>query len=244
MNEVVLDILGQQSLEIFTQICFCYSMGEDGESKDEILETLRKGLERLTEGFPWVAGQVVNEKREMGDATCVFKIKTLERIPRLIVKDVSDQGSIPSMEELRRASFPMRMLDESFVAPRSTVPGIFSESSDVPVFILQATFIKNGLLLTFLGQHQVMDGTGQAHVISLLSKACRGEQFTREELETGNIDREGIIPLLTEEENTNLGDLHQRLAHQIILNPSSSSNPEPPQCTWTCFNFLLLHSIN
>ena len=82
-----------------------------------------------------------------------------------------------------------------------------------------------------------MDGTGQAHVISLLSKACRGEQFTREELETGNIDREGIIPLLTEEENTNLGDLHQRLAHQIILNPSSSSNPEPPQCTWTCFNF-------
>ena len=56
MNEVVLDILGQQSLEIFTQICFCYSMGEDGESKDEILETLRKGLERLTEGFPWVAG--------------------------------------------------------------------------------------------------------------------------------------------------------------------------------------------
>lgn len=237
MNEVVLDILGQQSLEIFTQICFCYSMGEDGQSKDEILETLRKGLKRLTEGFPWVAGQVVNEKREVGDDTGVFKIKALERIPRLIVKDVSDQGSIPSLEELRKASFPMRMLDESFVAPRSTIPGIFSESSDVPVFILQATFIKNGLILTFLGQHQVMDGTGQAHVISLLSKACRGEQFTREELETGNMDREDIIPLLTEEENTHLGDLHQELAHQIILDPSSSSNPEPPQCTWTCFNF-------
>lgn len=237
MNDVVLDILGQQSLNIFTQICFCYSMGEDGKSKDEILETLSKGLERLTEGFPWVAGQVVNERGEVEDDTGVFKIKGLERIPRLIVKDVSEQGSIPSMEELRKASFPIRMLDESFVAPRSTIPGIFSESSDVPVFILQATFIKNGLILTFLGQHQVMDGTGQAHVISLLSKACCGERFTKEELETGNMGREDIIPLLTGEEKSNLGDLHQKLAHQIIPNPSPSSNQEPPECAWACFNF-------
>lgn len=54
MNDVVLDILGQQSLNVFTQICFCYSMCEDGKSKDEILETLSEGLERLTEGFPWL----------------------------------------------------------------------------------------------------------------------------------------------------------------------------------------------
>lgn len=236
MNETILDILGQQPLNIFTQICFCYSMSEDGKSKKEIIETLRNGLEILTKEFPWVAGQVVNENKKENEDTGIFKITALEEIPRFVVRDMGNEGSVPSMEELRNASFPIRMLDETLIAPRSTLPGIFSESSDIPVFILQATFIRNGLILTFLGQHQVMDGTGQAQVISMFSKACRGENFTKEELETGNMDRKDIIPLLTKEEETNLGDLHQKLAHQIISNPSSP-NTEPRQCVWKSFNF-------
>lgn len=158
---------------------------------------MRKGLEKLTEEFPWVAGQVVNENRKENGDTGIFKIIALEEIPWLVVKDLSNEGSIPSMEELRNASFPIRMLDKNLIPPRSTLPGIFSEASDITVFILQATFIRNGLILTFLGQHQVMDGIGQAQIISLFCKACRGENFTEEELQTGNMDRKDIIPLLT-----------------------------------------------
>ncbi|KAI0975462.1 hypothetical protein F4678DRAFT_420342 [Xylaria arbuscula] len=41
-----------------------------------------------------------------------------------------------------------------------------------------------------------MDGTGQAQVIALFSKACRDESFTAEELRIGNLAAENVVRLL------------------------------------------------
>ncbi len=88
----------------------------------------------------------------------------------------------------------MNTLDESIVAPRKTIPG--PSESTAEVFQLQATIIKGELVLSFLGQHQAMDGTGQAQVIHLFSKACRNESFTAEELSIGNLAAENVVLLL------------------------------------------------
>lgn len=103
------------------------------------------------------------------------------------------------MDALRQAKFPFSMLDETMVAPCKTLPGSPDESTSdsSPVFLLEANFITGGLLLTFVGQHQTMDMTGQGQIIHLFSKACRNEVFTSEELSSGNLARHNFVPYLT-----------------------------------------------
>lgn len=231
-----LDILGQQPvLKIYTQICFCFPVANPS-SHSEIINTLTNGLEQLSVSFPWIAGQVVNEGSGEGN-TGIFKIKPLERIPRLVVKDLRHGPSIPTMDALRRANFPISMLDETIIAPRKTLPGSSDEpdSDSAPVFLLQANFITGGLLLTFVGQHNTMDMTGQGQIIHLFSKACRNEPFTSEELSSGNLTRRNLIPFLDDSYKEG-----SELARQIVKPTPTHDHPAPPpppKCTWTYFTF-------
>ncbi|KAK9363908.1 transferase family-domain-containing protein [Lipomyces starkeyi] len=211
-------VFGQQpGLNIYTQLCFGFPVA-DASSHSAIINRLTNG-----EGKPGI-----------------FKIKPLEKIPRLVVKDLRIDPSIPTMDALRRANFPFSMLDESIIAPRKTLPCLDESESDSPLFLLQANFITGGLLLTFLGQHQAMDMTGQGQVIYLLSKACRNEPFTSEELSIGNIARHNIIPLLDDSYKQG-----PELARQIIKptpsdsisNSATNVHAAPPKCTWAYFTF-------
>jgi hypothetical protein len=238
--DVCLDIFGQQPrLNIHTQVCLCFPL-PDAIAQSTVISTLRSGLERLTTSFPWIAGQVIGEGSGDGNSG-VFKIKTLEEIPRLVVKDLRNDPLVPTMQALRQANFPMRMLDESIIAPRNTfpIPGIAAESeSNSPVFLLQANFIVGGLVLTFLGQHQTMDITGQGQVMHLLSKACYNGQFTSDELFSGNLERRNVIPSL---DNYQQGpELASHLVKAIPSNTGSSGSIQgpaaaPPRCVWASF---------
>ncbi|KAL4941035.1 transferase family-domain-containing protein [Aspergillus oleicola] len=157
----------------------------DLASQPTIIRTLQKGLERLCESFPWVAEQVINEGTR-GDNTGVYKIISLQEFAPMVVKDLSNDPSIPTMDALRKANLPMSLLDESIIAPRRTLPGSPHEAGlDSPVLLLQATFINGGLLLRFASQHATMDmtGQGQGQFMGLLNRACHDEPFKEEELE-------------------------------------------------------------
>ncbi|ORY11292.1 hypothetical protein BCR34DRAFT_565389 [Clohesyomyces aquaticus] len=188
---IPLEVFGQQPglNGLYTQICNFYPV-EDASEYPIIIKTLQAGLEALATSFPWIAGQTVNESG-------IVSIKALERIPRLIVKDLRNDPSVAEYEVFRQARFPFSMLDEGVICPRNTLPTMPSETP-LPVFLVQANLVKGGILLCFVGQHNCMDMTGQGQMIHLLSKACRNEFFTPEELRTGNFDRKNLVPLLTD----------------------------------------------
>lgn len=181
--ELELDVLGQQPglLQIYTQISLCFSV-PDASLHEEIINTLAKGLERLSDSFPWIAGQVDRKG---------YQITPLDKSPALIVKDLRNEMTI---KRLRDAEFPMKMLEEELIAPRRTLAGESSEPN--AVFLVQVNWIEGGLILTYNGQHGAMDMVGQGQVIGLLSKACRNEPFTEEELASNNLNRTKVVPLL------------------------------------------------
>ncbi|KAL4948832.1 hypothetical protein BDW69DRAFT_198578 [Aspergillus filifer] len=208
--DIPLDVFGQSaSLQIYTHN---HSM-------------LEKGLERLCESFPWVAGQV---------------IKSFGKSAPLVVKDLSNGSSIPTMDALRKANFPMRLLDERIIAPRRTLPGHPDEAGlNSPVLLLQATFVNGGLLLTFASQHATMDMTRQGQLMNLVNRACHDEPFTDEELRIGNIDRQNLVPLL---DNYQPGP---EISH-LIIKPLSAKRdlPDlphtqklPAPSSWSHFSF-------
>ncbi|KAK2018549.1 trichothecene 3-O-acetyltransferase [Colletotrichum eremochloae] len=225
-----LDILGQlPNLNIYTQIAICFSV-KDESSTSSIINTLTTGLKRLTAAFPWVAGQVVNEGAS-GDSTGVYRIQPYKTAPSLVIKDLRDGVSPPTMDAMKRANFPFHMLDESIVAARPTLPidpALAGEPE--PLFIVQATFIQGGLILTFLGHHQAMDGIGQGQVINLISKACQNESFTDEEVAAGNLSRYNIVPFL---ENYRRGPE----TDPMIVKPPKEPAPGPATCRWAYFDF-------
>ncbi|KAL6787397.1 transferase family domain-containing protein [Trichoderma sp. SZMC 28012] len=235
-----LDIFGQQPrLNIHTQICLCFAMPDD-VAQSTIVSTLESGLRRLTASFPWVAGQVVVEGNCAGNSG-VFKIKELQEIPCLAVKDLRMDISAPTMMELRGANFPMRMLNESVIAPRSTFPSADAASGrdhGSPVFLLQANFVGGGLVLTFLGQHQTMDIMGQGQIMHLLSKACHDEAFTEDELSSGNLQRQDLIPVLDDYERGH--ELDRHLAATTTgpsRNGLAKDERAPTQILWASFTF-------
>jgi hypothetical protein len=233
------DILGQTpALQIYTQICSVYNLSESSSTTKQgrIVATLTKGLERLTASFPWVAGQVVNEGSNGDGDTGIFKIKPLDPTLRLVIKDFTKDATIPSLDEMTKAGFPMSMFDENIVAPRNTIPGTSGEEKKdvMEVFLMQVTFIRGGLMLCFVGQHQVMDMTGQRYVIDLLDKACRGDEFTEEEVRVGNLVGRSVTPLLRDE-----WELGRELDDQIVKSATETEGAldSPPVSEWAFFDF-------
>jgi hypothetical protein len=235
MVDTILDVLGQTPglYKLYTQICLIYSI-PNISSHDDIITTLTNGLDRLAKGFPWLSGQVVNEGSGDGN-TGVFKITPLDKI-QLVVKDLQDDPSAPTITDLRQAKYPFTMLDENMIAPCTTInlpgspPGITTQSA--LVFCVQANFIKGGLMLTLVAQHNVMDMTGQDFIVTMLSKACHNEPFTDDELAVGNIDRSTVVPLLDDSYEPG-----PELERQIVKPASSASDatseqPALPKSTW------------
>ncbi|KAJ6256872.1 hypothetical protein Dda_8742 [Drechslerella dactyloides] len=236
LDDFYLDTLGQQGTPVYTQICFCYALPDSSsEWYPKIIETLHAGFQRFADSFPWVAGQVVNEGAGQGSSG-VYKIKPLEKKPLLIVKDMREDPDAPTMESLRQAEFPFRMLDESVICPRPTL--ILPGTATLEVCLVQLTLVTGGLLFSFLGHHAVMDGVGQGQVMHLLNKACRNEPFTAEELATGNAPRRDIIPILDDSYTPGA-----ELNHQLFAEPATPPPlpdpplPPPPEKFWAYFVF-------
>jgi hypothetical protein len=156
-EDILLDIFGQQILPIYTQICFGFPIA-DARSYPRIIDTLETALEKMYTQFPWLSGRVVNEGAT-ANSTGIFKIRIHQGISHLCVKDLRHDASFPSMEALRLTGFPINALDEDILAPRRTLIDA-GDSSSPEVFLVQVTLINGGLLLTFIGHHQAMDGIG------------------------------------------------------------------------------------
>jgi hypothetical protein len=137
-------------------LVFCFER-IDSDDNTQLLNVLRNGLEKLVSNFHWLAGQVVNQGAHK-DSTGLFRIVPFERLPRLVVKDLRQDSSMPTMEQLRQAKFTAEMLREEKLAPRKTV--LTSVPAGVPVLIVQANLIKGGFILCISAGHSAIDLTG------------------------------------------------------------------------------------
>ncbi|KAL6229494.1 hypothetical protein BDW75DRAFT_225036 [Aspergillus navahoensis] len=233
-----IDILGCSPFlyKLYTQLGIIFAVSEPSST---ITDTLRDGLDRLAEGFPWLAGTVVNEGARDGVTGTYRIVPSDQKIP-LVVKDLRDDASAPTMENLRQSNYPFTMLDEKIIAPCLTLnlPGskIGLAATSSPVFAVQATVITGGLILTVVGQHNVMDMTGQGHIIDLLSKACHNQPFTDEEISIGNMDRSKTIAFLDDPFDPAL-----ELKHQMVRPPPASNGKGsatlPPSSRWAYVTF-------
>ncbi|OAL02675.1 acetyltransferase [Phaeosphaeriaceae sp. SRC1lsM3a] len=248
--DMELDLLGAQPalFRLYTQLAFVFRAPEQVQH-DTIVSTLTAGLERLGQAFPYLAGQVVNTNQEP-DGRPSYRIRPLEAAPRLIVRNFENDAAIPSLARLEEAQYPMSMLHEDVWAPCPTIASLAfdptkpsgSSNEPAPVMLVQLSFIKGGLVICVNMQHNVCDMMGQAAAIGWLSRACRNEKFTQDELDIGNADRRATVPSTSGTTHDLLDDLEDQLLptnndpHGSPVTVSTPA-PVPPPCSWAYYKF-------
>lgn len=183
----LLDVLGQNPRlnGLYTQLCFTFPLDVSDPTSTKFIEDyLHEGLERLGQNVPWVGGRVVESRPGYRS------IQMSGSAPSLTVKPLETE--LPTYQSMRQAGFPFSMLDEKVIAPRPTLPGF--EESDTPVFMVQANFVQGGVLSVFNAQHNCMDLRGQAQMIELFAQACRGQDFSPEQLQLANMTQYRLTP--------------------------------------------------
>jgi hypothetical protein len=127
------------------------------------------------------------------------------------------------------------MLDGDILCPMKGMGHAYGAATVQPVFIIQANFVRGGLLLCFASQHNALDMNGQGVMIRQFAAAARGEPFDPEYVAAAIQDADTVVPLLKEGEVA--------LGHEELRKPSSLTADgappagEPGLAPWIYFRF-------
>lgn len=226
------DILGQlTSLRLYTHLALGFALDDD---PNVILGELLKATGQLIEAFPFLAGHVIRRGSGPGKTglATVVPYPAGVRLSPIVVKMC--QNVCPSMESILKSDVPMSMLDAEMLAGREGGPNQYNESRKrAPVLEIQANFLQGGLILSFQGNHNIMDMNGMGQIIDLYAKALRGEKFSNFEIVQGNRDRRNIVQLL---DLDRLPDM-RRYTPMTEVGVTSQPEADTSGVRWAYFNF-------
>ncbi|OPB42680.1 trichothecene 3-O-acetyltransferase [Trichoderma guizhouense] len=225
-------IFGQLGWDTYTVVVLGFP-DQPGVQQDEVMAALDKAAIKLLEAYPFLAGQVVKRGQS---ATSSGKYEIIPYPPHDGVSPVRRKDCTdlcPSYEQILRANAPFVMLDGDILCPKKGMGYVYTEETERPVFIIQANFVKGGLLLCFASMHNALDMNGQGIVLKMFAAAARGEELDAELVKAGNQDADTIVPLLKPGE---IG-----LDHSDLRKPSSlgqsGHHGAPGKAPWNYWRF-------
>lgn len=213
-------LFGQMTFEAYSIIVLGFAL--DAASYEQACETLDNASRRLTQAFPFLAGQVICEGRT---TTCSGKYAIIPYPPHAhtIVRRKDCSSLCQSFDEIVKAKAPFSMLDGEVLCPVTGFGKPMPQDEPQPVWIIQANRIHGGLLLTFATQHSSSDMTAQGRIIQYFARACQGKDLDAIDIEIGNLTPE--LPILELDEKLSYD--FQHLRRPSMLKPSQ----DPPQDT-------------
>lgn len=229
MTLIDLDIMGRQmsTRNTYTNISYIFALNEnvDLETRAFMIRTsLTEGLQRLAGSFPWIAGQ-----------NLYSSIQTFGQVPLFQTGIRLDL----SLDAFLQANWSMNLLDpEVYVPqpPQDTPPGAARTlGSPIPVFMVKVVIISGAVVLTFSANNGAFDITGQVTMIRLLSKACRGEAFTEDDVRLASRNLRIDRSFTQDKAPVNFRlDAYRRLKRTDVPLAPSYHSP-PPTLTWAYF---------
>lgn len=207
-------IFGQLCWDTYTVVVLGFPE-QHGSSRDEVLATLDSSALRLLSAYPFLAGQVVKRGQTSTNSGTYEIIPYPPHQNKSPVRRKDCTQLCPPYEEIEKADAPFAMLDGDILCPMKGMGYQYDETTELPVFIVQANFIKGGLLLCFASMHNALDMNGQGIVMKMFAAAGRGEDFDPSMVKAGNQDADTIVPLLQPGEAA--------LSHESMRRPSTLS---------------------
>ena len=192
--------LGQMpQVATYTLLTLGFPIKDDAD-QDEVVTLLKKVANEMTVSYPWLAGQIFNEKSEdeVDPNSGVYKVVhyTTHEGPSKFIHVKECRDLCPSYADIIKAGAPLSMLDGDVISPAYGFPHLYPANVAQPVVLIQANFIRGGMLLTSCTHHLTMDANGHEQFIRQFARLCRNESLLEEHVRMGNADQQTIVPPL------------------------------------------------
>ncbi|ODM19637.1 hypothetical protein SI65_04622 [Aspergillus cristatus] len=154
----------------YLRYVFPFQLAEDYKI-DEVATVLRTGYDALKNRIPVVACEAVPDLKSKQAG--VLKLQRLDGsdIEDIVVKDLRNSDAFPQQySELKEKAFPVAAFDADILCRRSVWP---SPGERLPISLVQANFIRGGLILTWCIFHMVGDGTSFYTWTKVWADECR-----------------------------------------------------------------------
>ena len=204
-------VFGQLNWDTYTLVLLGFPLAPSTDP-DQVLSTLDKSALHILEKFPFLAGQVVKRGQSSTNSGTYEIIPYAPHDGKSPVRSKDCTQLCPSYEEILKAEAPFSMLDGDVLCPMKGMGYAYDESVTRPVFIVQANFIKGGVILCFASMHNGLDMNGQGTLMKMFAAVGRGESIDPKMVEEGNRDADSIVPPLKEGEEV--------LEHKSMRRPS------------------------
>ncbi|PWY79154.1 hypothetical protein BO70DRAFT_407595 [Aspergillus heteromorphus CBS 117.55] len=199
-NDLTQEILGQfPFLNGYTHAACGFQLAADA-AVDEIVTSLCRSVTQLVTQIPLLSGQVVHSPGAPGSSGRYLPAPWPASPPYepVRVKDCSSQ--LPSFTQLARANVPIGLLGGDILLPCPGLPDPHGLTGPVPILIVQANFIRGGLILNVSTHHNILDACALARILGLLGTLLKGRSLSAADLQHANRPRTDIIPLLAADE--------------------------------------------
>ncbi|KAJ9662035.1 hypothetical protein H2198_001577 [Neophaeococcomyces mojaviensis] len=237
---VELSVIDQAVVRCWSSYVLCFQMPA-GYTNSQVFDHLQQGLRRTIDQFPFIAGNLV-DKRDSKEGS----LEVLLHPDSGVSFGYRDISKLPvannlNFEKLRQRDFPPSMIEslELRIAPD---PKTVESMVQQPVFLAQATFVRDGVLLFFAHSHQIADVTGTNSIMRTWSQNMSAAAFNlaptlsqslrdaslrsdRQRLSDGdNIDpkfQESSFPMLIERTPSVVSQQDAKIAKGEDQNPST-----------------------
>ncbi|KAJ5781988.1 uncharacterized protein N7518_010471 [Penicillium psychrosexuale] len=139
---------------------------------DEATRVLQAGYQALTQRIPEVACEAVPDGSSKQKGVMRFRKLENNEVARIVVKDLRESFR-SDYAELKDKSFPVSSFDADTFCPRSVWP---AAGERLPISVVQANFIRGGLILTWCILHMAGDGTTFYTWTNIWAEECRRAQ--------------------------------------------------------------------
>lgn len=142
---------------------------QNGYDLNEVARVLQAGYQGLTQRIPEIACEAVPDTNSKQKGVLKFQLQENDDAQVIVVKDLRDSpGS--DYEELKSKSFPVASFDADTFCRRSVWP---SAGDQLPISVVQANFIRGGVILTWCILHMAGDGTSFYTWMKVWAEECR-----------------------------------------------------------------------
>ncbi|KAJ5971521.1 Transferase [Penicillium vulpinum] len=139
---------------------------------EEAVRVLQAGYQALIGRIPEVGCEAVPDGDSKQKGVMRFEKQANEHAAHIVVKDLRESFGA-DYAELKDKSFPVASFDADTFCPRSVWP---SAEERLPISIVQANFIRGGLILTWCILHMAGDGSTFYTWTSIWAEECRRAQ--------------------------------------------------------------------
>ncbi|KAJ5747737.1 uncharacterized protein N7511_009433 [Penicillium nucicola] len=160
-------------LKVWVRYLFVFDLGEEYDI-DEVSRIIRAGYSSLQQTVRLANCEAVPDLdwRQRG----VFKLQPLrdDDFEGVVVKDLRQSDAFPwSHKELKERSFPVAAFDANLICRQSVFP---KPGDRLPTSLVQANFIRGGLVLNWCALHLVGDGASFHLWLKIWADGCRRAQ--------------------------------------------------------------------